>query len=511
MRRAMVIIWPVLLGTGLVVGLLGPAGGADKAADLGKSFADITKESGVAQIIADKYAKDPKWWHSGLHLVDLDGDGKLDLFLSAHGGGKAVAALNDGKGHFTPAPGEYPGSEIHLAYDADEDGKVDLTMTFQDGGGKWWLNRSKPGSLHFEGTKIERGTNTARRQAMIDIDRDGKVDWLRGTPRGIVFDRGDGKGGFPAGKLDIPLGNNGPHEVLCLPIDLDGDGSIDLLTEWGHYRAANGHSRILRNDGKMKFADVTKECGLNDGEGMSIKGAGDVNQDGFPDLFVLENKKPEVYLNDGKGKFTKLAGAITGMKDATRPSYSSWGLAVVTDFDNDGIPDILWNGKHFLWVLRGIGDGRFEYMNKSWGIKDLSASSVDDGHCFGDIDGDGALDIVGYTAVGNRRWVAVYRNDLPKNNWVNVRPIGRTGNRGAAGAKVRLYAPGTRDLLWYEQVTIYDSQAATCYYSYGCTERHYGLGQRATVDVSVEFYPSGVRVDRAGVKAGTTLEVKEDD
>jgi hypothetical protein len=64
-------------------------------------------------------------------------------------------------------------------------------------------------------------------------------------------------------------------------------------------------------------------------------------------------------------------------------------------------------------------------------------------------------------------------------------------------------------LLWYEQITIYDSQAATCYYSYACTERHYGLGQRTAVDVSVEFYPSGVRVNRTGVKAGTTLEVKE--
>ena len=85
-------------------------------------FTDITQECGLAAIVADKYAASPKWWLSGLHLVDLDGDGHLDLFLSAHGGGDAVAALGDGKGKFTLAQGRYPTTEIHLAADIDEDG-----------------------------------------------------------------------------------------------------------------------------------------------------------------------------------------------------------------------------------------------------------------------------------------------------------------------------------------------------------------------------------------------------
>jgi len=472
------------------------------------AFTDITTQSGIADLVAQKYDKNPKWWLSGLHLVDLDGDGKLDLFLSAHGGGGALAALNDGAGHFKLAPGNYPPTEIHLAYDADEDGKVDLTMTFQDGGGKWWLNRSKPGLLAFEGTKIERGTNTARRQAMIDLDRDGKVDWLRGTPGRIIVERGDGKGGFVKSH-EIAVGDkSGQAEVLCLPIDIDGDGCIDLLVEWGHYGSPPSNSRILRNDGKMNFTDVTKECGLPL-TGVSIKGAGDVNRDGFPDLFVIENKVPQIYLNDGKGHFTKKVGALRGMEKTTRPAYPSWGLAVVVDLDNDGIADILWNGRNFLWVLRGTGDGHFEYMNKAWGIKDTSAASVDDGLCFGDIDSDGALDIIGYTSIDNQRRIAVYHNDLPKQNWLNVRPIGRPGNRGAAGAKIRLTAPKTGELLWYEQVAIYDSQAAASYYSYAVTERHFGLGQRKEVDVSVEFYPSGVRVQQKGVRAGTTVEIAE--
>jgi hypothetical protein len=503
MRRAALIVCPILAGLG--AGLAGQ----DKP-PTAPAFTDVTAESGVAQAVADKYAADPKWWHSGLHLVDLDGDGVLDLFLSAHGGGRALALLNDGKGRFTPAPGDYPPTEIHLAYDADEDGRADLTMTFQDGGGKLWLNRSKPGMLHFEPTKVERPTNTARRQAIIDLDRDGKADWLRGTPKGVVFDRGDGTSHFAADTaLVAPVGNTARHETLCLPVDLDGDGFIDLVVEWGHYAAADGHSRVFRNDGKMGFTDVTAACGLGDGTALSIKGVGDVNGDGFPDLLVLEKRVPQVYLNDGKGRFTRLPDAFAGMKEATRPSYASWGVAVVTDFDNDGVPDVLWNGKHFLWVLRGTGGGRFEYVNKKWGIKDVSASSVDDGHCFGDINGDGKLDIVGYTGTGNRRPFAVYRNDLPANNWVNVRPVGLPGNRGAAGAKVRLYAPGTRELLWAEQVVIHDSQAAAGYYSYGTTERHYGLGKRPVVDVEVEFYPSGAKATRAGVKANTTVEVSE--
>jgi hypothetical protein len=151
----------------------------------------------------------------------------------------------------------------------------------------------------------------------------------------------------------------------------------------------------------------------------------------------------------------------------------------------------------------------FKYVNKEWGIKDLSASSIDDGLCFGDIDGDGALDIIGYTALGDRRLFAVYRNDLPKQNWLRVRPIGLPGNKAAAGAKIRLYAAGTGKLLAYEQVVIHDSQAAPSYYGLAETERHFGLGRDATVDVSVEFYPSGNKVERKNVKANTVVSIRE--
>ncbi|HEY7427060.1 MAG TPA: sigma-70 family RNA polymerase sigma factor [Gemmataceae bacterium] len=475
-------------------------------------FRDITRRCGLEALLTEKYARDPQWWLAGLHLVDLDGDGYLDFFMSDHRQSETIAALNDGEGHFQRAPGTYPASAIHLAYDLDEDGRVDLAMTFRDGGSKWWLNKSRPGTLQFEPTPLQRDTHRGRRQALIDINRDGKVDWIRGIHRAIHLDLADDKGGFTPEAVTIPVDGTERAEVLCLPVDLDGDGHIDFLTEWGHYDDKSA-SRIFHNDGKMHFTDVTRESGLN-GTNMAIKGVADVNQDGFPDLIVLEDLHPEIYLNDGKGKFTKLADAFRGMDKATPPRMASWGLAVMTDFDNDGVPDLLWNGRYFLWVLRGLGEGRFQYMNRAWAIKDLAVAAVDDGLCFGDLDADGRLDIIGYITnyipiKGEKRRFAVYRNELPRRNWLRVRPIGAAGNKGAAGAKVRLYAAGTRQLLWYEQVAIYDSQSAQSYYAHAETERHYGLGARSRVDVEVEFYPSGEIVRARDVKANTTIKVHE--
>ncbi len=436
MRRVREVSWVALVLFFSAVVVAGWARGAERESrDPG--FADVTRESGLEQIVKDNYAAHPAWWLSGLHLVDLDGDGRLDLFLSAHGTAGALAALNDGKGHFRVAPGEYPPTEIHLAYDFDEDGKVDLTMTHGDGGGQWWRNLSRPGHLRFEPTGMIRGD--ARRQAMIDIDRDGRVDWLHGGGEGIHFNLADGKGGFVEASRILACGGVRQNERLCLPVDIDGDGRIDLLSEWGHYASPEGNSRIFRNDGGMKFTDVTAAAGLP-GKGLSIKGVGDLNRDGYPDLICIENKRLVIYLNDGKGRFTKKEGAIVGGDRGI--AAPSWGAAVVTDFDNDGLPDIIVNGRYFLKVYRGTGDGRFVYMNDAWGIEDLSAAAIDDGLCFGDINGDGKLDIIGYRSMGDRKEIAVYRNDLPAQHWINVRPLGLPGNRGAAGARSACMPPG---------------------------------------------------------------------
>ncbi|HEV7402391.1 MAG TPA: CRTAC1 family protein [Chthoniobacteraceae bacterium] len=467
------------------------------------AFTDITKESGVEQVVADRYAKVPKWWLSGMDLVDLTGSGHLDLVLGGHGQ-QGVIALNDGKGHFTTA--DAPGlslTEIHVACDVTGSRRLDLQLTHSDGGGRWFFNESKAGALSFNPATPIPGQ--ARENAMIDLDRDGFVDWIHEQGDGLQVEFGDGHGSFPRHDR-IP----GLKETSAIPIDLNGDGWIDLvLKQCGYHAEKTGMCRILLNDGTGKSSNATEACGLIE-EGLVIQGVGDVNQDGSPDLICLDHGKTvEIYLNDGKGHFTRLPDAVSGLQPARRPTYANWGIAVVTDFDNDGVADILMNGRNFLYVLRGTGGGRFAYVNREWGIEDASWSAVDEGLCFGDIDGDGDLDIVGSKGSENRKSVAVYRNDLPAQHWLNVRAIGAPGNRCAAGAKIRVLEPGTGKLLWFEQVVIAGRQSAHSYYATPETERHFGLGARTSVDVAVEFYPSGKVVKKGAVATNGTVEVEE--
>ena len=499
---------------------------APAATPPGGPFVNVTDESGVADVVKRHYANVPKWWLSGFDLVDLDGDGDLDLHLGGHGC-PAAAAFNDGKGHFTYVDPRlavprgvrsdneipYPGGEIRLAYDFDEDGRIDILASWHDGGGVLYLNRCRPGSPPLRSFRRPRTLDHFNRAcAMADVNRDGISDYLAdagGRPnRKVLILVGRGGGAFG----DKRLVEGHCHESCPIPVDIDGDGDFDFLRSRRGYNPPG--RAILRNEGKLSFRDVTAEAGLN-ADGGSIHGAGDVDHDGDIDLICVEGSEIVIYCNDGRGCFSRLARAVAGL-GRRRPKSANWGGAVVTDLDNDGVADILVNGRYFLYVLHGTGGGRFTCANAAWGLPSDAWSAVDEGLCFGDIDGDGDLDLVtcGPGPKPRRKGAAVFRNDLPAQSWLRVRLIGKKGNRSAAGAKIRVYEAGGLDdpkrLLWFEQVAIWGRQSFHSYYAASATERHFGLGRREAADVRVEFHPSGKRADRRGVKSRTTIELCEE-
>jgi RNA polymerase sigma factor (sigma-70 family) len=489
-------------------------------------FEDATEEAGLGALLRQHHARFPGWEPSGATLLDVDGDGQLDLHLAGQAEWLAALGRNTG-GRFSrvdPRPeilrgirelGDvpYPGGQVRHAFDFNEDGRVDLAISWHNNGGALYHNAAAGGALRFRRAEfVHPEFPDIRASALADVNRDGIIDFITSSSRtDIAIHLGKGDGTFslaPSAVIRAGLRCAG-----AIPVDLDGDGELELIARQTEFDVP-ARRKIFRRTGPMRWADATRQAGLRP-EG-SVHGVGDLNQDGHPDLVCMEGQQIVVYLNDGKGRFTRRADAVRGLGRASNGPHSEWGDrwggAVVVDFDNDGIPDIIINGRFFLYVLRGTGGGYFEYANDRWGLPDLAYCDVDDGLCFGDVNRDGRLDLV--IANGGqddeRRPVGLFLNRVTDHHWLRVQLVGKPGNASATGAKIRLYdadQPGR--LLAYEQVAVWGRQSFHSYYAARQTERHFGLGECPAVNVSVEFDPSGRRVERKNVPADGTVVIAE--
>jgi Flp pilus assembly protein TadD len=122
-------------------------------------------------------------------------------------------------------------------------------------------------------------------------------------------------------------------------IDFDRDGDLDLFV------CSLAGQRLLRNDGHGVWVDVTRQSGL---EGVRSEAvpvgclAGDYDNDGLPDLFVLRYGGNSLYHNEGNGRFKDVTAA------AGIPPYPFLpGAAALVDVDHDGDLDV---------VIAGLAD-----------------------------------------------------------------------------------------------------------------------------------------------------------
>jgi Tfp pilus assembly protein PilF/peroxiredoxin len=125
-------------------------------------------------------------------------------------------------------------------------------------------------------------------------------------------------------------GGMGHHGVSAG--DYDGDGLDDLYVS----QPAGLPNRLFRNRGDGSFEDVTEAAGVGVLDGTSQSLFADLNNDGDQDLILITTSQPLLFVNDGKGRFTRDADAFR-FRERLRGSLTSGALA---DYDRDGFLDL---------------------------------------------------------------------------------------------------------------------------------------------------------------------------
>jgi hypothetical protein len=274
-----------------------------------------------------------------IKLGDVNGDGSPDLCV-AQGDRKAVEVfLNNGGGRFSPAPGSpFPvrapegfilsGLEL---IDLNEDGKLDLVTT-SDKHNSFGalLGDGRGGFAAGPTTKFPAGSGNFA-FAFGDLDGDGRPDVAITNSGGgeflettrVIVMSGDGKGSFRLlSETDAPVS----PRYLTLG-DMNGDGRPDLVFVHGGNRRCG--VSVLLNEGGGKFKPGP---GYDLGAEAFGVAVADVNQDKRNDLIVASVDSVTVLLG-GEGSF----GPATGSPFRAGPGAYHLALG---DINRDGKMDI---------------------------------------------------------------------------------------------------------------------------------------------------------------------------
>src|SRR6185503_2887431 len=320
-------------------------------------FTDRAREAGLDFIhfngMSGKFYQ-PEIMAPGVALFDFDNDGDLDVYLvqgemlgEAGSAGQLGDRLYrndleikpDGSRTLrftdvTAASGIHPrGYGMGVAVgDIDNDAWLDLYLT---GFGRNQMFRNN-GDGTFADVSKQSGTDDPESWGVpatfFDFDRDGLADLFVGDYLNYSL------------KNDVPCFSNAGQRDYCRP----------------HvYRPQPNH--LYRNLGGENFADMTIAAGLGRPFGGALGAvAADVNNDGWPDLFVANDEQEnQLWINQRNGTFVDTAVAAGVALGPNGERKANMGVDA-GDFDNDGDDD--------LFVTELINQGSSLYVNNGSGV-----------------------------------------------------------------------------------------------------------------------------------------------
>ena len=311
-----------------------------------------------------------------------------DLFvLKSSGDGNNFVFVNDGRGVFTDTQ-QTLGSNLSFAAaygDLDGDGDIDV-VDGTDPSARIYLNDGS-GNL-AQSQIVGQDLPITRSVALADLDGDTDLDLVLGiansqfTSNNQVF-LNDGTGQFT---FKEHVGSNNCRSLAVA--DLNGDTFPDIFET-----VQNDADRVWINDGMGSFSDSGQNLSVGPGFAVAL---GDLDNDNDLDAFIAQDGMPnQIWLNDGDGNFSLSAQIF--------PSANSLSCGIA-DLDNDGDLDLVVGNDgaiNFETLETWVNDGTGNFTRSAVTSPAFRTVAIS----FGDIEGDGDLDIYLANIGGDRIFI----------------------------------------------------------------------------------------------------------
>jgi hypothetical protein len=501
----------------------------------------------------------PESMPGGVAIFDYNRDGRLDIFFT---NGANIATLkkdspkyrnrlfrNEGNGAFTDVTEAAGlagiGYDMGAAVgDFDNDGWPDLfvaglhrnTLYHNNKDGTFTNVTVKAGLDHF--VDPEFGPLWAVAAAWVDVNNDGLLDlfvvnymqwkydskpmcsfqgqadfchprFYKGQPNQLFLNKGDGTFEDVSAKWGIR--EHVSRGMGAGVADYDLDGRPDLFVPNDAF-----YNSLFHNLGD-KFEEVALPAGVALPEdGSFVSGMGldfrDINNDGFPDIaFVaLNNQTFPIFLNTGKGSFREVT-TQSGMR-ALSGRMAGYGAGLY-DFDNDGWKDLFVARGHvsslpqpgldldqYNTVFRNLGSsGKWLALTEEAGLN-ARPPARHRGCAFGDLDGDGRIDVV-VTALAGDAEIWMNRSE-PTGHWLDIALEGTKSNRDGIGARIKVVTK-TGGAQYNHMTT------SVGYASSSAGPVHFGLGTDNSAESVEVRWPAGAVQTLRNVAGDRLLKVQE--